>query len=336
MIVHSFYIYRENDVIDVSDDSGKRRIVSYDLFTSNIERLILNPDQMLLVTCSFSENEIIKRQNEIISGKANSSGFITAIPDVVQYNFLNLFRDNKFPQLKNHIWNKFFSPQSKPLGDRQTVEDQPFSMSFKKSIILENRMEKRRCLFGIMGKYPGLNPRYLQLLFWFKKKHPRHNYTIPRIERQMGYWIKCSQKCSSATVAAEIVDLLDNYTDYEGRILCRCGNHGYIEKEYKLQTPPGHEPEYWEPVVKGAIRLNVDEPGYALYMLLVAEKPNLAISSVLIAYYKDQREEGGRLKHGHGPGAPPVLDKDLILSLISQLVRTGFISTTDICKVLEG
>ncbi len=128
-------LYRENDVIDVSDDSGKRRIVSYDLFTSNIERLILNPDQMLLVTCGFSENEIINRQKDIISGKTNSSGFITAIPDVVQYNFLNLFRDNKFPQLKNHIWNKFFSSQSKPLVDRQTVEDQPFSMSFKKSII---------------------------------------------------------------------------------------------------------------------------------------------------------------------------------------------------------
>lgn len=135
MIVHSFYIYRENDVIDVSDDSGKRRIVLYDLFTSNIERLILNPDQMLLVTCGFSENEIINRQKEIISGKTNSSGFITAIPDVVQYNFLNLFRDNKFPQLKNHIWDKFFSPQSKPLSDRRTVEDQPFSMSIKNLII---------------------------------------------------------------------------------------------------------------------------------------------------------------------------------------------------------
>lgn len=139
----------------------------------------------------------------------------------------------------------------------------------------------------------------------------------------MSYTINCDA-CKQSSRAGNIVELIENHTDDNHMFKCtNCGSSGaYIHKIYETQ---GTE-DPWEPWLKGIIRIDYEElPDYHPYVFLITHKgPQEKIDSVQISYYKDQRETGGELKHGHGPGAPPVLglqDLTNILHKLTAIIR---------------
>src|SRR5580700_122351 len=54
------------------------------------------------------------------------------------------------------------------------------------------------------------------------------------------------------------------------------------------------------------------------------------VNDLWFSYYKDTRPSGGRLKLGHGPGGPPVLGKQQLLSLVAKLVDVGIVSRQEL------
>ena len=142
----------------------------------------------------------------------------------------------------------------------------------------------------------------------------------------MGWNIKCTNNGNvGESYASNIVDLLDNYRDENGWFLCSCGNRGFVHKEYKLQE----RDEIWEPILKGAIRLGDEGGTYQPFVFLVVydecDVEGDTIDDIWFSYYKDTRPEGGRLKLGYGPGGPPVLGKEAISNLYSDLIGRGYL-----------
>jgi hypothetical protein len=144
----------------------------------------------------------------------------------------------------------------------------------------------------------------------------------------MGWSIQCNNsKCNSVTWATNIVDLIDNHTDESGWFVCaQCGSGGFIEKSFDLQEP-GHR---WEPYLRGAIRLGGTDDTYQPFVFVVSYEPDGKVNNVWFSYYKDLRETGGRLKLGYGPGGPPVLGIEQLLSLIKKLNTLGMIKKVTI------
>ena len=148
----------------------------------------------------------------------------------------------------------------------------------------------------------------------------------------MGWSIQCNNSnCKSQTWATNIVDLIDNHTDENGWFVCsQCGNGGFIEKSFDLQEP-GHT---WEPFLRGAIRLGDPDDTYQPFVFMVSYEPNGKANDIWFSYYKDLRETGGRLKLGYGPGGPPVLGTEQLLSLIKRLYNLGLIEKEKLLKAL--
>ena len=120
----------------------------------------------------------------------------------------------------------------------------------------------------------------------------------------MSAWtIKCTS-CCRETKPWNIADLM-NHLDKQGWLLCgHCSSRGYIEKRFKLQEKDA----VWNPYLKGVIRpSSIDQDNtYQPFAFLVSSAPEEHPQSVWFCYYKDTRkEEGGRLRLGHGPGGPP-------------------------------
>ena len=146
----------------------------------------------------------------------------------------------------------------------------------------------------------------------------------------MGWLIQCNN-CRLQTWAKNIVDLIDNHTDESGWFVCsHCGADGFIEKSFELQEP-GHT---WEPFLRGAIRLGNHEDTYQPFVFLVSYEPDGRANDIWFSYYKDLREAGGRLKLGYGPGGPPVLGIEKLLSLLNRLCELGLIDKKNLQKIL--
>jgi hypothetical protein len=145
----------------------------------------------------------------------------------------------------------------------------------------------------------------------------------------MSYKIKCrNQDCQEERYASNIVDLIDNHTDSLGRLKCIvCGNpDAYIYQESPLQEKGGP----WKRWTKGVIRIKTQFEQYSPYVFLSSDKEDGDITDIQFNYYKDTRPEGGRLKHGHGPGGSPALNKEEILQLLEKLISYGCMSFEDI------
>ena len=149
----------------------------------------------------------------------------------------------------------------------------------------------------------------------------------------MSWWIECSRPCEKGGVSAlNIVELLDNHSDADGWFLCQCGARGWIRKSYKVQE----RDETWEPILKGAIRCRDSEyETYKPFVFLVGYECDYDVDSVWFSYYKDLRPDG-RLKLGHGPGGPPVLGKESLLTLVSCLVRRQCIELNEVRQLIEA
>jgi len=139
----------------------------------------------------------------------------------------------------------------------------------------------------------------------------------------MGWSIKCNDtSCKAKTDAVNIVDLIDNHTDLHGWFVCdQCGGSGFIEKSFDLQEP-GHT---WKPFLCGAIRLGNPDDTYQPFVFMVSYKPKGKTNDIWFSYYKDLRKTGGRLKLGYGPGGPPVLGTEQLLSLLRRLYELGLV-----------
>lgn len=139
----------------------------------------------------------------------------------------------------------------------------------------------------------------------------------------MPYQIQC-RTCQAATWADNVVTLLDDHTGPTGRFNCaNCnGTDRYIYKSSELQE----EGEVWKRWIKGVIRIHSGIPTYSPYIFLTADTEDGDINGLHVHYYKDTRPAGGRLKHGHGPGGPPVLGLNDLFTIIKHLVDAGILS----------
>jgi hypothetical protein len=150
----------------------------------------------------------------------------------------------------------------------------------------------------------------------------------------MGYNIQC-RSCKRSTWAHNIVQLLKKHTDDRcGRFTCsHChGVDTYIYRESKLQE----QDEVWKRWIKGVICIDAQSETYFPYVFLTSQREDGPIEGLHFHYYKDTREQGGRLKHGHGPGGPPVLRIDDVFVILKRLVSQGVISSESVKEFADG
>jgi hypothetical protein len=148
----------------------------------------------------------------------------------------------------------------------------------------------------------------------------------------MGWEIQCNDtSCKASTWAANIVDLIDNHTDEHGWFVCdQCGGSGFIKKKFDLQEP-GHT---WKPFLRGVIRLGDQGDTYQPFVFMVSYEPDRKANDIWFSYYKALRKTGSRLKVGYGPGGPPVLGTEQLLSLLLRLYDLGLVEKEKISKVM--
>ncbi len=133
----------------------------------------------------------------------------------------------------------------------------------------------------------------------------------------MSYDIKCcDSNCGKNTWAENIVSLINDHTHESGYFRCAaCGGRGYIDKSFTLQE----EGEIWEPYLLGVIPLGKSGDTYQPYIFLCGYSAEDKPTDAWFCYYKDMRPTGGKLKHGHGPGGPPVLALTKVAWLVDEL-----------------
>jgi len=147
----------------------------------------------------------------------------------------------------------------------------------------------------------------------------------------MSWLIKCLDGCGSDNWVSNIKILINNHRDENGWFVCQCGKNGYIEKRFNLQEPG----ETWEPYLRGVIPLGDESEIYQPFVFLVSYKPDSNVNDVWFSYYKDTRPTGGRLKLGYGPGGPPVLGKEQLLSLLKKMKAMGCLVQEEIDAALK-
>lgn len=144
----------------------------------------------------------------------------------------------------------------------------------------------------------------------------------------MAYDIEC-RKCREHTWAGNIVDLLKNHTNEEGKFVCRhcTSTDTFIYRESKLLE----EGEVWKRWIKGVIQIDSGIETYSPYIFMTADSEDGEPTGLHFHYYKDTRGyPNGRLKHGHGPGGPPVLGNNDLFTIIEHLLSIGVLSKKDI------
>jgi hypothetical protein len=149
----------------------------------------------------------------------------------------------------------------------------------------------------------------------------------------MSYDIEC-RACKQHTWAKNIVDLLDQHWSEQGRFVCtHCtGTDTFIFRESGLQE----NGETWARWIKGVIRIDSGIETYSPYIFLTANAEDGEPTGLHFHYYKDTRAyPNGKLKHGHGPGGPPVLGVGDMFAIIEQLVRCGVLSK-EVVKEFAG
>lgn len=148
----------------------------------------------------------------------------------------------------------------------------------------------------------------------------------------MAYQIQC-RSCKKYTWAGNIVDLLKEHTNDIGFFVCaNCGSTDtYIYRKSSLQE----KGEVWERWIKGVIQIDSGIETYCPYIFLTADSEEDGPTGLHFHYYKDTRAQGGNLKHGHGPGGPPVLAIKDIFIVLEHLLSIGIISVYDIQNFIE-
>ena len=120
MIIHVYYLRVEDNQLDVSNDLGDRVIVPYDSFLACVERLLLAPEEICLVICSLAEERFKSRQTlRALAWDVPGSGDLLHCLATI----------DKWPNLKETIWRRFFVEYSSPVSPKcNTINDVPFIM----------------------------------------------------------------------------------------------------------------------------------------------------------------------------------------------------------------
>ena len=142
----------------------------------------------------------------------------------------------------------------------------------------------------------------------------------------MGYPIRCSS-CGKETWATNIINLIQEHTETNGKIKCIvCGSlNASIYQKSSLQE----KGEAWERYILGVIPITTEFETYTPYIFLTSQAKDGEVQGIHFNYFKDTRGEGGRLKHGHGPGGAPVLTKNEIFQLLGKLMDYGCMKKED-------
>ena len=144
----------------------------------------------------------------------------------------------------------------------------------------------------------------------------------------MGYEITC-RKCREVTWANNIVNLISEHINPIGALIChKCGaNDAFI---YKINTVQ-EEGEVFERWIKAVITIDTGIDTYSPYIFVTSDTEGGDLSGLHIHYYKDTRPyPNGKLKHGHGPGGPPILCKGDMFTIITHLIRLGALTKAEV------
>ena len=118
MVIHVYYLRVGGGDLDISNDLGKRVIVSYDVFLNSVERLVLTPEDICLVICGLAEERIRDRGAiRALASDTPGSGNLEHCLATIK----------RWPALQESIWTSSFAGQSTIVGaDCRTTNDQPF------------------------------------------------------------------------------------------------------------------------------------------------------------------------------------------------------------------
>lgn len=144
--------------------------------------------------------------------------------------------------------------------------------------------------------------------------------------------ITCTKPDCRGANPRNYVDLLDNYLDQSGRIKCKCGAKGFVKKYFELQE----KGQTWDPYLVGAIRLASPEDTYQPFVFLCSSEPSGEPDETWFCYYKDTTHEGGRLKMGYGPGGPPVLGNETVVTLVREMLKRGLLDRESLQTALNN
>jgi hypothetical protein len=140
-----------------------------------------------------------------------------------------------------------------------------------------------------------------------------------------------NESCGKITWSGNIVELIDNHTNEDGYFVCEhCKSLGYIKKSFGLVEPN----EFWEPILRGIVKLGQPGETYQPFIYLVSNSVSAPPSSAWFCYYKDMRKFGGKLKLGHGPGGPPVLNNEQIIAIINKLISLQILDKNTVISLL--
>ena len=145
MLVHVYYLRLDGEVLDVSNDSGKRAIVSYPSFMNAIARLALSPVDVALVSCHLARNVHVA-QVQLLRRPAQGCQPFQFPPDSIPGpgDFDRLLWDiPNWPELMEALWDRFFKPESTPLdAGANVIDNRPFSHGR----LLEQNGAYKRCI----------------------------------------------------------------------------------------------------------------------------------------------------------------------------------------------
>ena len=131
--------------------------------------------------------------------------------------------------------------------------------------------------------------------------------------------------------------MINEHTEKNGKIKCTaCGSlNASIYQKSKLQE----EGKTWERYIKGGIPIETEVETYTPYVFLTAQAEDGEIDGIHFNYYKDTRDprkkDGGKLKHGHGPGGAPVFSKNELFQLLEKLVEYEIFNRQDFVNFIE-
>ena len=89
----------------------------------------------------------------------------------------------------------------------------------------------------------------------------------------------------------------------------------------------------WTRWIKGVIP--IEKASYFPYVFLTADSEDGPVKGLHFHYYKDTRPTGGKLKHGHGPGGPPVLGVKDVFVIVKHLLNCGILNAEDVRREME-
>lgn len=131
--------------------------------------------------------------------------------------------------------------------------------------------------------------------------------------------------CDTDTRAADIAELIDEFTDDVGRFLCeQCGATNTFVKRPKAAAKNAEG--RW---IRGAlpIKTKTANAGHSPFVFLTADDPDGEVTGIEFKYY--------RTRNGKKPTGGPVFTQTQLLALVGQLAKVGVVSPKDWRRFLK-